>query len=172
MKIQSRKKITDMLDIVELDIIDFNRLNGVWANPADAMRTIFSWFNPENYHGYNVATITVADIPDFFDAPMRDDFPEWEHLGNHLETATAYWDWFYWRHPKGELILSDSPDFQGVFEDGYRFWGDIGKVSASAFAHTQKQLGANDLWISIPFHGVRHVIIETHIDIMRVSNPY
>ena len=153
------------MDILSLDIIDFNRLNGYWDNPAQALDTIFSWFNPELYCGYNVATITKVRIPNFNDAPIRTDFPGWSHVGGHEAIAKDYWDWFYWNHPGGNLHLSDSPDFYGNFEDGTMFWGDIGKVSASAFAITQKTMGANDLWISIPGGGSTQTIIETHIDI-------
>jgi len=156
MEIISQKLITDPLDIMSAPIIDFNRLNGVWECAADAVRTIFSWFD-------HMATITIVDIPDFHNAPERDDWPGWDHVGGHPELGRKYWNWFFWRHPRGKLKFSDSPDFYGGFGDGALFWGDIGKVSASAFAMTQKQLRAHDLWVSVLGGGIRQVLIEPHI---------
>ena len=69
----------------------------------------------------------------------------------------------------GSLTLSDSPDFQGtltgITKDGERtpwFWGDIGTVSASAFALTIKQMDAHDLWISI-LSSTKQIILEPSV---------
>ena len=69
----------------------------------------------------------------------------------------------------GSLTLSDSPDFQGtltgITKDGERtpgFWGDIGTVSASAFAMTIKQMGAHDLWISV-LSSTTQIVLEPFV---------
>jgi len=149
---------------LEAEIIDFNRLNAVWKNSGDALKTIFSWFD-------NVATITKVRIPDFHDAPIRDDWPEWKNIGNHPQIGKAYWNWFFLHHERGELNFSDAPDFYGEFEGGGMFWGDIGKVSASTFAMTQKGMSAGDLWISLLEDGGLQVVIECHINIVEIAIP-
>jgi hypothetical protein len=139
-EIQKQTLITDPMIILEADIIDFNRLNGVWNNSADALKTIFSWFD-------QTATLTIVKVADFRDAPSRGDWPGW-------------------KHPAGRLVFSDEPDFYGQLEnDGPMFWGDIGKVSASTFAMTQKGLGPQRLWISLLGDGSKQVIIESLLDI-------
>lgn len=142
MEIIDQFLITDPLQLMKLGIIDFHRLNGAWADSEQAIRCIFSWFD-------HLAVATCIVIPNYHNAPKRNDFPEWKHAGNHPEEGEEYWNWFNWNHEGGELNFSDSPDFWGNFEDGTEFWGDIGKVSASAFAGTQKQMGAHTLWISV-----------------------
>lgn len=167
MKLLRQFPVRDQLDIVSLDIIDFNRLNGCFRNSAEAITTIFSWFNPHNFSGHKIATVTIIEVPDFFNAPQRDDWPGWEHSGRHVEVGRNYWNWFFLGQPKGELHLGDSPDFYGQLPNEHNFWGDIGKVSASTFAMVQKTLGANDLWISLLDEGKTQVIIETHLDLGR-----
>lgn len=154
--ITKQKYITTPYDILELDIIDFNRLNGVFRDTREALETVFSWFN-------NTAVVTDAIIDDFFDAPKRIDWPGWDHCGNHPEIGELYWNWFFWKG-LGTIQFSDSPDFHGTIGDKL-FFGDIGKVSASTFALTQKGMGSHDLWISILDNGRRHIIVETQIDI-------
>jgi len=163
MEIITQKLITSPFEILEADIIDFNRLNGVWNNSGDALKTIFSWFD-------HSATITKVRIPDFHEAPVRDDWPGWDHIGHHAEIGQAYWNWFH-LHKKGTLNFSDAPDFYGVFEGGGMFWGDVGKVSASTFAMTQKGMSAGDLWISLLEDGNLQVIIECHINIVEIAVP-
>jgi len=159
-KIIKSKLIESPMDIIELDIIDFNRLNGYWNNSKEALDTIFSWFN-------GIASATIMKFDNYFDAPKRDDFPNWKHCGYHEEIAQEYWNWFFWNYPNpnNKLYLSDSPDFHGIFEKHF-FWGDIGKVSASAFAMTQKQMGMHDLWISLLGQGDWHVVIEPLVSII------
>ena len=168
MEIIEQKLITSPLDIIGLDIIDFHRLNGVWTNSRQAIETIFSWFN-------NLAIFTKIRIHNFNDAPIRDDWPGWDHVGSHSEIGQKYWNWFFWNHPSGKLYFSDSPDFYGEFPEGSRFFGDIGLVSASAFAFTQKQLRAHDLWITISGNGKEQILIEPLIDISKLFSstfPY
>lgn len=153
--------IKDEMDLMSLNIIDWNRLNGCWYSPDEAVVTITSWFR-----GHALATECV--IHNFKDAPEAEKpFPGWDHVGGHESEGMLYWNWFYWNHPGGVLKFSDSPDFYGKFEDGERFWGDIGKVSASAFAMSQKMMRAHDLWISDLYNG-RHVLIEPMIDIIHI----
>ena len=159
MEIISQKLITDPFDIIDAGIIDLHRLNGHWKTSGDALRTIFSWFDRK-------ATLTVAHIPTFHDAPERNDWPGWVHVGNHSAYGKLYWNWFFWNHPGGELHFSDSPDFFGNFPKGESFWGDIGIVSASAFALTQKGMRLGDLWISVLDDGTRQVLIEPHYSIL------
>ena len=156
------------MDVLSLDIIDFNRLNGHWSNSADALKTIFSWFD-------GMAVVTVAELQNYIKAPGRDDWPGWDHVGSHEDVGKSYWNWFWWNHPKGELYFSDAPDFYGKFEDGSRFWGDVGRVSASTFAYTQKMLRKHDLWISLLGDGSRQVLIEPLVDINKLFSelvPY
>jgi len=157
-KIISKKLITTPFDLMNESFIDFNRLNGCFKSPAEAIRNIFSWFDHR-------ATMTIVDIFIFHDAPKRNDFPGWNHIGNHSSLGKLYWNWFFLNHPDGELHFGDSPDFYGNFADGQMFWGDIGRVSASAFALTQKGMGIGDLWISILGDGVRQIVIESHTDV-------
>ena len=151
--------ISSAIDLLGLDIIDFNRLNGVWKDPGEAMNTILSWFD-------GVAIATEVKVHDYFNAPMRDDFPGWKHIGTHEKIGRYYWNWFWWHHENGNLYFSDAPDFYGNLEDGSRFWGDIGKISASAFARTQKQMRDHDIWVTLKGDGSRQVVIEPKINIL------
>ena len=141
MKVLDSGIIKSKSDIYALDIIDFNRLNGCFENTDDAMNTIFSWFN-------HSAFFTVVEINDYYDAPVFDNFPGWKHAGNHEDNGRYLWNWMNWKHPGIDLRFGDEPDFSGAFPFGGLFWGDIGKISASAFAMTQKGLDENSLWIT------------------------
>lgn len=146
MKIISRKLITDPMDIMRADIIDFGRLNGYFENSAEALNTIFSWFN-------RMAVITHIEIDDFLDAPKRNDWPGWEHVGNHSEWGEQLWNWFHWKNPAGEIMFSDSPDFRGFVDkdagwSGPIFHGDLGLASPIAFVEAQSGMRAHDLWVT------------------------
>ena len=143
-------------DLERLNIIDWRRLNGKWQYIDEAQDTILSWFE-------NVAIASRITIEGFHEAPERDDFPDWQHVGAHERDAKLFWNWFHFAHQNGELFLSDQPDFSGKFENGCRFWGDFGQVSASTFAYSQKQMRAHELWISV-FQD-HHVVIEPQVDI-------
>lgn len=158
MEIIRQFTISTASDIMSLDIIDFNRLNGCWSNSGKAIDTILSWFN-----GAAIATEVI--IHNYFDAPKRLDFPGWDHVGGHEKIGRLYWDWFYWNHENGKLNYSDSPDFYGEFDDGAMFWGDVGRVSASAFAMTQKGMRDHDLWITLKGNGDHQILIEPQVDI-------
>lgn len=154
---------TDPIQLIDLNIVDLQRPNGFWNSPGDALRTIFSWLD-------NSATFTIADIHDFDVAPKRDDFPNWSHVGRHQEVGEKLWNWFHWKFPNSLLQLHDSPDFSGRFYDpeiqGGCCWfcGDIGRVSASAFAISISRMNANQLWISVVNGGYRQIIIEPLAD--------
>ena len=147
MRIIEQKIITSQYDLVHLDIIDWNRLNGTSATITDAMHDISSWFIER-------ATYTVIEH-DLRHAPIRNDFPEWDHISNgHQMLARLFWNDFHYHHPNSTLVFADEPDFSGTFQckDGShaRLWGDIGHVSASAFALTTiRQMRTHDLWISV-----------------------
>jgi len=143
-----------------LDIINWHGLNGSWSDPGAALHTITSWFA-------NAAHATTIEV-DLSEAPKRNDFPGWDHVGNHEYMGKLYWNWFHHNH-NGDLIFSDSPDFRGAFwDDGSqsRFYGDIEFVSAQAMAITQKQMRFGEVWISIFAH--KQVIIEPMVDIHNI----
>lgn len=151
--IRSQKILETSNEILNLGILDWNRLNGYWDGVGDALRTVESWllsgfmvfdYEDTNWHWSQV------DVPGFF----------WKHVGNHVEPGKAYWNWFYNTHPDGKLVFSDSPDFHGTLFNGeHRFWGDIGKVSPSTFMHTIHKMDEGDLWISID-GGPHQTILE------------
>src|SRR6266702_7478194 len=128
MEVIAQKIFKSELDIMKLNIIDWNCLNGSWRNPADAVRTISSWFL-----GRAVYTIAREDLAEF---PERDDWPGWKHVGRHERLGRLYWNAFY-GSDMGTITFADEPDFSGtLIFPGYKrhFWGDIGKVSAQCFA--------------------------------------
>lgn len=176
MKLIEQKVITSQYDFVRLGIIDWNRLNGTSPNIAQAMQDISSWF-------IDTTAYTIIEH-DLSAAPKRDDFPEWHHIGNtHEGLARLFWNDFKYCYPEGELIFSDEPDFYGTMKDSAlkvpedrlfyetetmghaHFWGDIGQVSASAFALTAiRKMQKGDLWISLLSKN-RQVIIEALDDL-------
>lgn len=164
MKILEQGTIKDSYDIMKLNIIDWNRLNGSWSNAGEALKTITSWFKGRAQYSIVEYDLTIA--------PNRNDWPEWNHIGNHERMGRLYWNTFKGREIEGEtLVFSDAPDFYGkmvAFEGCSRkfvdFWGDIGRVSAQAFAITQKSMRAHDIWISLPDEK-HQIIIEVQSDI-------
>lgn len=164
MKLLKQKKIESPLDIMELDIIDWNRLNGSWNNAGEALQSISSWFVGSAHY-----TIIEHDLSH---APERDDWPGWDHVGNHEPLGRLYWNDFHY-HRAGKITFSDAPDFYGQFigkdgKPGAHFYGDIGKISAQAFAITQKKMRAHDLWISV-IDTHHQVLIESLLDIQTVA---
>lgn len=146
-------------DLFKLNIIDWNRLNGYWSNPLEALQSVGSWFTNTSHY-----TVMAIDITK---APQRTDFPGWDHVGHHEQVGELYWNWFHANH-KGELHFSDSPDFYGNFqvdEGKCGFYGDIGKASPIALASIQKQMVLGDIWISI-VNEEKQVIIEPFVSLM------
>jgi len=70
-------------DIFKLNIMDWNRLNGYWCSPSEAVHTIASWFK-----GHTHYTVMDADLRE---APDRGDFPGWDHVGDHERQGRLYW---------------------------------------------------------------------------------
>lgn len=156
MEVIEQKQITTVVDIGSLNI-DFNRCNGYWKNnPVRAMQTIGNWLI-----GRTAYTIIRDDLRKY---PERDDFPQWEHVGNHKPLAKLYWNMFY-ATSQGTLTFHDMPDFSGTItlDDPKReaaFWGDIGKVSASTFClEVLPRVSEGDLWISVVSEDT-HIVVE------------
>ncbi len=147
MRMIEQKPITSLRDIGHINIIDFNRCNGLWVNnPVYALEVIGGWLI-----GKSAYTIIRDNLRKY---PERNDFPEWEHVGNHKPLAKLYWNMFH-ATSQGTLTFHDMPDFSGKIslDDAKReatFWGDIGQVSASVFgAEVLPQMHKGDLWISV-----------------------
>ena len=158
-KIIEQKVIEDWYDVMKLDIIDWDRLNGSWHNPADALLSIVDWFA-------GTARYMIVEY-DLRQAPKRSDWPGWDHLGNHKFLGQLFWNTFYARN-LGKLIFSDEPDFYGSLTlpgcpKEVRFFGDVRRVSAQTFALVQKKMNKHDLWISV-LNEERLVIIENLVD--------
>jgi hypothetical protein len=154
-----QKKIKTISDVTRLRIIDFNRCNGFWENnPYDAMRAISPWLIGNTY------TVIHHDMRM---EPVRDDFPGWNHAGNHERMGRLFWNYFH-RRFKGNLNFCDMPDFSGniTFDEcKVNFQGDVGRVSASAFAmEVLPQLHEYDLWITMMGEDT-HLIMECQYDI-------
>src|SRR5437879_4304313 len=84
------KLIRSENDILDLNIVDWNRLNGYWNSPSGAVHTIASWF-------INTAHATRIEM-DISKAPIRNDFPGWKHVGDHERIGQLYWNWFHYNH--------------------------------------------------------------------------
>ena len=144
-------------DILALDIIDFNRLNGYWKNSAEALNTIWSWVTLNGKGGFFASRIEPEDWGQY----ERADFPEWKHVAYHVGVARDYWCWFMnTQKSEGDYLrFSDSPDFYGSVSKK-NFWGDIGKTSPNAFMQSIKQMNDGDLWISLIDDGICHIVLE------------
>ena len=158
------RPIRNIEDILDLNIINLRQYGGA-SGQFRLLRSINSWFSSDNHNVPIVATATTILLDDYDKAPVRKDFPDWSHPGGHVTTARKYWNWFRWKQPNSKLAFNDEPDFWGEFDDGHCFWGDIGQTSLNAFAKIQKQMGANDLWITVWDDSGQQTIIETHVDI-------
>jgi hypothetical protein len=161
MEVLERRMIESVYDLTDLGIIDWHRLNGYWRNEADAIEAVASWFI-----GKAEYLILRCDLTKY---PLLDQAQfEWKHVGEgHRRLGYLYWNYFQQRKI-GTIAFGDQPDFWGefVFRDGHkaRFWGDIGKVSASSFARAQKAMREGDAWISV-LDEFSQVMIEAHEDL-------
>ncbi len=149
-------------DLLDLNIIDFSRVDSWKGGSHEALGSIASWFI-----GRAVYTVMHYDLTQ---APPQPDWPGWGHTGEHAYYARLFWNDFYWKR-LGELRFGDSPDFSGTMESqslkrSIEFWGDIGKVSAGAFSRSQKNMQCHDLWISIPNRRYQ-IVIEAIADIAK-----
>jgi len=160
----THKLITSEDDILSLDIINWGPTAiGGFRNVNEAVGTIASWF-------INTSHYTTVSV-DITKAPARSDFPGWGHRGDHPRIGELYWNWFH-AHYDGELYFSDSPDFRGVIRGGeksIRFRGDIGQVTATTMAVTQKHLSFGDIWISVVSEQ-KQVIIEPFVSLVQMYN--
>jgi hypothetical protein len=136
MEIVEQKLITSICDIGHINIIDFNRCNGLWENNfVTALEVIGNWLI-----GNTVYTVIREDMRKY---PDRNDFPRWGHVGNHRSLGKRYWNMFHALF-QGTLTFHDMPDFSGtiIFDDPKQevaFWGD--------------------LWISLVSEGT-HIVLE------------
>ena len=153
-------------DLVRLQIVNWRGLNGSWASYHDARRSISSWLV-----GLACYTVVEVDMPA---APQQPGWPDWEHIGRHPEIGRLFWNWFHHTQPKGsELSFGDAPDFRGLIRwpDGAvaRLWGDVGRVSAQAFALSLMDMGPHDVWLSVCDER-RHVAIEPVCDLRALAD--
>jgi hypothetical protein len=169
MRLIEQKPITSLRDIGHINIIDFHRCNGLWENNfVYALEVIGGWLI-----GNSAYTIIHDDLRKY---PERNDFPKWEHVGNHKPLAKLYWNMFY-ATSQGTLTFHDMPDFSGkiILEDAKgeaTFWGDIGQVSASVFgAEVLPQMHKGDLWISVVNKDTQ-IILEFLEDIGMLFGEY
>lgn len=152
-------------DLVKLNIVDWNRLNGYWDNPQEAAESISSWLIAGECH-YSIYKDDITK------APNRGDWPGWRHVGNHPEMGRLFWNWFH-LNKNGTIHFSDSPDFHGTFlspinpSDESTFYGDIGLVSASTFMHTMRNFSENYMWISVVDHDTQ-ILIEPMFSIRQI----
>jgi hypothetical protein len=153
MTIVYSKMIETPYDIMEADILSFAK-----PGSGEYLRIAFECLD-------KLARITKLYIPDFHDAPGRDDFPGWRHAGNHETIAKAYWDWLHWRDQGCRIAFGDSPDISGSFGDGALFVGDIGQVSADTFVRSIKRLDEHEVWLSVLDDGCNHIMIEPMVSI-------
>lgn len=155
--------ITSPHDLARLKIIDYGRASYCESRDHAKIATAQWLINHTVY-------FKIED--DLTRYEERSDWKRWIHPGNHPEIGKLYWNWFHSTHT-GKLIFADEPDFWGHYEtdDGLRrFWGDIGKVSATTFLWTITKLGEGDIWISVvdfktqillcPLYNIREVFQE------------
>jgi hypothetical protein len=153
-------------DITRLGFLDFSR---PVKNAADDLQGILHWLRHAHYTVFYEPLLTW---------PARGDFPDWQHPGQHVSMAQAYWNWFHaqFSHlPKKELVFSDSPDFYGMLDlsigHPVRFWGDIGSVSIGAFVRSMVQMSLGDLWITLEDY-TRQIVIEARADFLTSYNNH
>jgi hypothetical protein len=155
--------ITTQRDLLKLDIIDWQRAQGYWDNTQEAVDTLMSWLVASET-SYTIITCNLQE------APERNDWPGWTHVGNHVPLGKLYWNWFHWKQ-RGSLTFSDAPDFHGRLRypdtPERRFYGDIGHVSPSAFSHTFRVLAENDLWISV-IDEYTQIILEPSLSVLQI----
>jgi hypothetical protein len=151
-------------DVTRLNFIDFKRTNGLWRN--DIMAAIRTASNMlAGTTAYTVAELDLRAFPD------RDDWPGWDHIGNHPYLGRLYWNFFFYNFEgqSPQLTMRDSPDFTGSFIDSEgverTIYGDIGQVSVACFVcDAFRCLHAHDLWISV-LDECRQIILEPQMDI-------
>lgn len=150
-------------DLVDLQIIDFHRTNGLWDN--NMLRAIRA--TSQLLIGHTAYTIVEIDMAGY---PEHPGWPGWKHVGNHPHLGHLYWNYFHehFKYDSPELHFSDMPDFRGSFLDEggrHHIYGDIGRVSVSTFTmDVLLMLKPHDLWISV-LDEKTQVILEPDADI-------
>lgn len=143
-------------EIEALKILDTQRLHGYWKSKE----ALFAQLERLLCHGG--ADYSVYPVPDWGLCPKRDDWPGWNHVGNHPVIGRQFWDWFHFHFPNYILSMSDQPDFNAIcYASGRTHFivGDIGQVSPQAFMFALNGKGPGDVWISILDNGNSHVVI-------------
>lgn len=155
---------TSANDILQLQMIDFSRCNGLWHNNVlHAIQAICPWL--VGNAGYSILPVDLEK------SPQRADWPGWTHVGNHESLGKLYWNWFF-DHvgDRGTLHFVDEPDFYGTIKDPeteeiVTFQGDIGQVAASTFALEVLPSFNRDCWWVSVLNARRVIVIMPQSDI-------
>src|SRR5258706_16202244 len=86
-KIIEEKMIETWYDMMKLDIIDWSRLYGMWEHTGEAVRAITSCFSGK-------ARYSIIQH-DLLRGPHREDWPGWDHPGDHAPLARLFWNDFH-----------------------------------------------------------------------------
>lgn len=139
-------------DFLRLNIIDWKRYTHYWESEQGAIDSVAPSF-------VNRCLFKVVRV-NLYEYPKRNDFPGWEHPGNHPAIGKLYWNHFRFVFPESRLCFSDMPDLFGFIQQPngkqFRFYGDIGKVSPIAMKTALAGFQGNpseefpfDIWISV-----------------------
>ena len=85
MTVIDQRPIRDVGDLLELNIISLRHTGGA-IGQYRALRAIDSWFNSKDHGVDIVATATTVNLDDYTKAPIRNDFPDWEHKGGMFQS--------------------------------------------------------------------------------------
>jgi len=143
--------------MADLDIVDWSRTNGAFRNPYQAMTHTCSWLINRAWYTISQEDMTLA--------PVRDDWPDWKHAGQHEELGRIWWNYFLnvGEGVSHQLAMPDVPDFCGsVTYEGveHQVFGDIGSIPVQACVASTKQMRPGDLWISV-CDTQTHIVIES-----------
>lgn len=144
-----------------LNIIDPSR---TYVDPSDYFETLNSWSD--------MFAISKIDFgKDYYLIKETKPWCGWNHIGNTHQSEGRYlWNFMNY-HPKVCFFkLQDAPDFQGVFKDNKRFYGDIGNVSATAFLDGILCLRKGDCWITVD--GSSHTVLEAQCNVGEILMDY
>ena len=164
LEIISFKIIEGPKELIELDIIDSRRLGKHWNNAWDMFEAISASLS------FNALAFKFK-VNDYYSAPIRDDFPGWQHSGRHEEEGRDFWNWFKWKFPQSTVVFGDEPDLYGSFDKKKKnVWhGDIGEVSPMSFLDVMKCSIPGATWMTI--QGNVHVIIEV-LNFERITHDH
>lgn len=132
-------------DFVRLNVVDWKRFKPYWKSEQHAMDNLGLHFLGMCY--------TIAKVP-MCEYPERDDFPGWQHVGDHESMGRVFWNFFHYIYD-GKLFFYDKPDFSGIiyYKDEEpaerKFHGDVGKVSPIAMRETVSAIHDYNIWISM-----------------------